>query len=363
MKSLTLPPQQDANFYRQIVDILEQGGVIAFPTDTIYGLGVDACNSKAIRKIYEIKNRKAEKPLTLFVGRRDRIKDFAFVKFHKIIDSFMPGPLAIVLWAKENAPALSTDQSIGIRIPQTPWLQELIVQYGRPLATSSANLSEAEPLVSPEAIVKAMPGIDLIIDDGPRESPPSTLLDLRSNYITVLRKGKIPILEMEKTVNRILKLGPTTTFNILLVCTGNSCRSPMAQALLRLSVPDPRIIIDSCGTAAPVGRSATDFAQQVVKNLGTDLSSHKTKPITRALINQSDLVLCMELRHFETVIELLPAAATRTFLFKEYKRGQVMNNEVLDPIGQDLQTYELCAKSMLPSLKVLVREMEKRLDP
>lgn len=363
MKRLTIELQQTEQFYQEIIEILRQGGVIAIPTDTVYGLAIDADNAAAAKKLVACKRRAEDKPLALFLDRRDRIKDFAFVKNRKIIEFFMPGPLTIVFWAKPGSPAQAADKSIGIRIPQVPWILELVRRYGKPLAVTSANLADDEPIVSPQHIAEAMPAIDLIVDGGPRVGLPSTVLDLRSNFPTILRKGKISFLEIEKAINRLIKLGPTATFNVLFVCTGNSCRSSMAQGILRGFISDPRLVIDSCGTAAGVGDHATEHAQQVVKMFGWDISSHRTKPLAKDLINQADLILCMEFKHFEKVLELGPSAAIKTFLLKEYKRGQVMNNEVPDPIGQDLKAYQNTAKAMLPSLKVLQRELEIRLDP
>jgi len=363
MKHIPLEPQPTDLFYDEIIEALKAGGVIAFPTDTVYGLGVDAYNAEAAKKMRACKRREEGKPLALFLDRRDRIKDFAFVKNRKIIEFFMPGPLTIVFWAKQASPAQAADKSIGIRIPQVPWILELIRRYGRPLAVTSANLSDEEPIASPQHIAEAIPAIDLVVDGGPRSSLPSTVLDLRSHFPTILRKGKISFLEIEKAINRLVKLGPVATFNVLFVCTGNSCRSPMAQGVLRGLVSDPRLVIDSCGTAAGVGGHATEHAQQVVKMFGWDISSHHTKPLAKDLINQADLILCMEFKHFEKVLELGSSAAIKTFLLKEYKRGQVMNNEVPDPIGQDLKAYQNTAKVMLPSLKVLQRELEIRLDP
>ncbi len=363
MKKITLEHQPSDSFYQEIIDVLNHGGVIAFPTDTVYGLGVDATNRDAIDKIYRIKRRGEKKPLSLFLDRRDRIKDFAFVKNRKVIEFLLPGPLTVVYWAKESCPIKTPDRSIGIRIPQVPWLLEIIKRYGKPLATTSANLSDEEPIASPLKIAEIFFDLDLLIDGGPKHGLPSTVLDLRSNFPTVLRKGKISFLEIEKAISRLVKLGSEATFNILFVCTGNSCRSPMAQGILRGLVSDPRVIIESCGISATENGTAADYAQQVVKMFGWDISSHRTKPLTKDLVNQSDLILCMELKHFERVLELVPGAALKTFLLKEYKRGPVIKNQVPDPIGKDLKAYQESAKVMFPSLKVLQRELEIRLDP
>jgi len=178
------------------VEIIKSGGIIAFPTDTVYGIGVSAFNADAIEKIYQVKGRPKEKAIPILMGDHTeliKITPPPGEKVQKILAAFWPGALTLILPLLAELPAnLSNTGTIGIRVPDHNLTRELLRLTG-PLATTSANLSGQESALSAEEVFKNLGGKLALILNGGR-SPggvASTVLDCTGEKATVLREGPI----------------------------------------------------------------------------------------------------------------------------------------------------------------------------
>ena len=147
---------------------------------------------------------------------------------------------------------------------------------------------------------------------------------------------------------------------ILFVCTGNSCRSPMAAGFLREMLKEKKELrIDSRGTIFSSFSGPTPQAIKIMKGYGIDISSHKTKSLSKDLIDEADLILVMERKHREKIQELNPEAKNKTFLLKEFVPDKE-NLEIRDPIGLSDEVYKEVAEEIKSALeKVLPRILEK----
>lgn len=179
---------------RQACDCLQRGGVIAYPTDTTYGLGCDIFSRQGVRSIYQIKQRDARKPFSFIcadlsdVARYAHVSNFAF----KIMKRHLPGPYTFVLEANRIVPdsLVTRQKTVGIRIPDDPIALSIVRELGHPLVTTSANLSGDEPLHDPIEIGRQLGHqLDLVIDGGIRLGDPSTVISLIGDRIEVLREG------------------------------------------------------------------------------------------------------------------------------------------------------------------------------
>ena len=178
----------------QVVDILNRGGVIAYPTDTTYGIGCSIFNKRGIDRIYQMKQREKKKPFSFIcadlseVARYAKVSNYAF----KILKRFFPGPYTFVLDASSIVPDLLTtkQKTVGIRIPANRICMAIVTKLGHPIVTTSANLSGEEPIGDP-ILVEDMLGkqLDLVIDGGVLSPYVSSIVSLIGDVPAVLRKG------------------------------------------------------------------------------------------------------------------------------------------------------------------------------
>ncbi|MDH4270271.1 MAG: L-threonylcarbamoyladenylate synthase [Dehalococcoidia bacterium] len=193
------------------VKILQKGGVIAFPTDTVYGLGADAFNPSAVERIYEIKNRPRYQQFPLLIADvkqltalAEPIPEIAWFLARR----FWPGGLTLVLSRKDSVPAyLTSRSSIAVRIPNHPVCQALIQNLGNPLIGTSANVSGQPAALTAEEVEQQLGGkIDLIINGGqcPGDKE-STIVDITIEPPVILRQGVIPSYEIAKAYNEYLE--------------------------------------------------------------------------------------------------------------------------------------------------------------
>lgn len=181
---------------REAVSVLSCGGTIIYPTDTLYGLGANALNEIAVRKIFRIKNRSFSKPLPMIVRDYSWVKELAEIKpgDEEIMRKVWPGKVTIVLTKKDIVPDELTAEfnSVGIRIPNYSFTDKLLAKFGYPLTSTSANISGQEPTNDINKIIeifsKSTVKPDLIIDAGilPK-SEPSMIIDLTGDKPKVLR--------------------------------------------------------------------------------------------------------------------------------------------------------------------------------
>ena len=189
------------------ITVIENGGVVVFPTDTIYGLVCDATNQKAIQKLFQIKKRDFKKPIPVFVKDIEMAKQIAMVdeKQESFLKKVWPGKITVILKAKIDFPqgVLGEDKTIGLRIPDYVPLNTLFNKTNKPLSGTSANLAgehsclDINDVVAQFANEKLQP--DLIVDAGTlNSSQSSTVVDLTGKELKVLRTGDLKEEELLK---------------------------------------------------------------------------------------------------------------------------------------------------------------------
>ena len=183
------PARADKKSISRAARILRGGGLVAFPTETVYGLGANLLNKRAIDRLYRVKNRPKAKPFTVHISDLkmvERLGCHMSKKAEALVGRFWPGPLTIILKSKGG-------RKIGFRMPDNKVALELIKRSGCPVAAPSANLSGRKPPKSAEEVLRDLDGrIDLLLDAGrTRVGIESTVMDLTSRPPKVLREGAI----------------------------------------------------------------------------------------------------------------------------------------------------------------------------
>jgi len=181
----------------EIVTLLRDGYVVAFPTDTAYGLGADPFNENAIGRVYAIKGRSETKPILLLVDSLDRAESVIepTAVFYRVAETFWPGPLTIITHAAAAVPVNVTagTKTIGLRWPMAPFATTLVGRFGKPITATSANKSGLPSAVTADEVRSQLgDSIDALVDGGALPSRSgSTLLDLTLDPAVVLREGPV----------------------------------------------------------------------------------------------------------------------------------------------------------------------------
>lgn len=188
------PQNPQPRLVAQVVEVLEKGGVVAYPTDTTYGIGCSIFNKRGIERIYSIKQREKKKPFSFIcadlsdIARYAKVSNYAF----KIMKRLLPGPYTFVLDATSVVPDLlmTKQKTVGIRIPANRICLAVVKQLGHPIVTTSANLSGEEPIGDPFQVESYLGKlIDLTIDGGILSADVSSVVSLIGDVPEVLRKG------------------------------------------------------------------------------------------------------------------------------------------------------------------------------
>ncbi|MCP3162094.1 L-threonylcarbamoyladenylate synthase [Myxococcus qinghaiensis] len=184
-----------ARHIQRAVEVLERGGLIAYPTDTYYGMGCDLGSKRAIERLYQLKGRDKKKPLSFLcpdlsdVARYAHVSNFAY----RTMKGLTPGAFTFILEATRLVPDLmmSRQKQVGIRVPDAPLARELARALGRPLVTTSVNNTQGEPLTDAREIKEEFGhGLELILDGGVTLNEPSTVVSLIGDTLEILRQGK-----------------------------------------------------------------------------------------------------------------------------------------------------------------------------
>ncbi|VVB70453.1 Threonylcarbamoyl-AMP synthase [uncultured archaeon] len=174
--------------FKTIVQHLDKGGLIAYPTDSSYALGCDSTKGKAVLKIYDLKQRQRHMPLLVLCSDVEMAKSWLDLNEHaKILSELMPAKLSIIVKNKRLASNLSPDGNVAYRVPTLAYTRQLIKKYGRPLVGTSANISGKKSLFDSKEVEKLFPQV-MVIDFGKiKESKPSTIYD--SYETKIVRQG------------------------------------------------------------------------------------------------------------------------------------------------------------------------------
>lgn len=355
------PDDPDITQIKKAAEVIDAGALVAFPTETVYGI---ACAAKAdsLARLDNIKNRAADKYYTLHISDKKQSRSYLpniGLRAEKLIKTAWPGPLTIVFELDELSikklrnsiknevfQCLYRNNSIGIRCPDNTVASLLLQQTTHPVVAPSANISSRPPAVNAEEVIEQLDGqIDLLLDTGLcRYQRSSTVVKISNNRLEILRPG----------VYTAQKLQEASKVKFLFVCTGNTCRSPMAEAMFSKYLAeklDSKVDnldkmgykVLSAGTMGLVGVAASQEAVMACAAKGFDIKKHKSAALSQKLIEESDYIFVMSSSHRKQIVEVNPEAADKCFLLAD--------KDVPDPIGQSQKVYDDCASVIEQAVK------------
>lgn len=194
---------------QRAVQALNAGEVIAYPTDTVYGLGCDISNKKAADRLYQLKGMDRSHPLAIVCPDLSEIAKYAIVDnaVYRVLKRFLPGPYCFILEATREVPRLlqTKRKTIGIRVPNHEIVRRIVIDLGRPIISTTAAREGAQPHVDPSEIDDDFPGLGLVLDGGAGGLVPTSVIDLTVQPPEVIREGAGSVEEFVDEAPRSLR--------------------------------------------------------------------------------------------------------------------------------------------------------------
>jgi tRNA threonylcarbamoyl adenosine modification protein (Sua5/YciO/YrdC/YwlC family) len=348
------------------VQSLVEGKLVAFPTETCYTLGASALLESAAERLVAAQPAAAGAPF-LAVKSAEEAQDYLpqlGLLGRRLARRCWPGPLTLAI--EDNHPEslltqlapsirrlLTPNGQLRLRVPGHPLFADVLRMLVGPIVAAPIHTPTGLAFSVAEVLAEVGDKAQLVLDDGrSRYGQPESIVEVGPAGLTVQQAGVVS----EQALKRLASM------MVLFVCTGNTCRSPMAERMCRKLIADRLgckqdevqergVLVVSAGTAAVHGGRASREAVEVLAQQGIPLADHESQPLTEQLVRNADLILVMTGAHRQLIVREWPEAAERTHLL-------CSDRDVLDPIGGPQEEYRQCAEQIQQELRRWVDRLE-----
>lgn len=325
-------------------------------TGSMFGIGCSAFNKEALEKINSLKKRNSNKGYIVLIPNLDWLNKYDVkisLGIKRLLQQYWPGELSVVLEVSDpRFEHISQNGKVAFRVPTDDLLRNFIEKIKEPIISTSVNESGEKPIQNLDEILERFESwfnfAILPKHQKTENNSPSTIISFSNSKLNLIREGSIPLSEIESSFGLP---------QILFVCTGNTCRSPLAEYLVKGIIAEEGLKFSAVSAGfIRDGMPISKNSEKVLSIYGIDAAAHVSTLLNDEVLRRSWLVLTMTKRHKEKILQLHSASASKVYTLSEFA-GK--DRDIADPIGKDFEYYAKTFAEIYEKIKIIFEKIRE----